>query len=161
MGVCVIAAATVGFVMVAVIATSFDLKTAVLMVLGLLGAWALGAGFINGWRTPLLVVRPDALTIPTFFGARDIPISPSHPMGEYLASSRHSSRNGTIEGNKFVHFFTLDAAGTLTQVAAMHRDAPMIADIRRALTDVAGLKIETLKVNQKKKTRPDVSHWKK
>ena len=131
--------------------------------LGFSGTCALGAGFINAWRTPLLTIRPDAFVVPTFFGARAIPIGPGQPLGEFLASSSHGSSNrpGTIEGNKFVHFYTLDAHGALVELAALHRDTPMIAEIRRAFQDVAGLKPETLKADPKARwSRPDVAHWK-
>lgn len=160
MGVLIILAACAGVVVVLITARSYDLKTAGLVILGFIGACGLGYAFINAWRTPILTVRPDRLTIPTFFGVRDIPITPGHPMGEYLASSTRGSNSiaGTIEDQKFVHFFTLDAKGSLTEVVAMHRAAPQIPFIRRAFQEVAGLKIETLKPDRTAK-KPDVSHW--
>lgn len=162
MGVLIIATACAGVVTVVLVARSYDLVTVALIVLGFAGACALGAGFINSWRTPMLTIRPDALTIPTFFGQRKIPIEPNHPLGEYLASSHRSSRRtGTIDGNKFVHFFTLDADGVLTELVALHRAAPEIARIRRAFEDVAGLTVETLKVDAAKPSRPDIAHWSK
>lgn len=158
-GALIIASACIGVIMVAVVARSYDLKTIALTVSGFVGACALGAGFINAWRTPMLTIRPEAITIPTFWGRREIVIQKDHPLGEYLASSQKSSRKtGTIEGNKFVHFYTLDA-GRLIELISMHRDAPTLADIRSAFHDVAGLSIETLKVDTAKPTRPDVSHW--
>jgi len=160
MGVLIIAAACAGVGTLAVVARNYDLATIALIVLGFAGACALGAGFINAWRTPMLTIRPDALAIPTFFGKREIPIRPGHPLGEYLASSHRSSRRaGTIEGNKFVHFFTLDADGVLTELVALHRAAPEIAQIRRAFEAVAGLTVEPLKVDAAKPSRPDVAHW--
>lgn len=138
-GVLIIAVACVGLVMVAVLAPRYDLQTVGLALLGFAGASTLGAGFVNSWRTPLLTVRPDALIIPAFLGKREIPITADHPLGEYLASSHKSSRSkGTIEASKFVHFITLDAAGTLTEVVSMHRDAPQIptfAGLSRRLQD--------------------------
>lgn len=161
MGVLIILAACVGVVMLAFMARSYDLKTFGLVVAGFIGACALGYAFINTWRTPLLIVQPDVLTIPTFFGRREIPIKPGHPLGEYLASSVRSGKSiaGTIEERKFVHFFTLDSRGALTELVAMHRAAQQIPYIRQALRDIAGLKIETLKVDPKKPGKPDVSHW--
>ncbi len=131
-----------------------------LVVLGFIGIGALGYGFINAWRSPLLTVRPDRLTIPTFFGARDIPVKPGHPVGEYLASSHRGGNSiaGTIEERKFVHLYTLDANGSLTELIAMHRAARQIPYIRHALQDIAGLRIETLGVDPKTKG-PDISHW--
>jgi len=156
----IISAAFLGLIVVAVLARSYDLKTVTLCVLGFAGACALGAGFINAWRTPMLTIRPNVLTKTTFFGQREISIHEGHPFGEYLASSVHSRRRGgTIEGNKFVHFYTLDA-GDLVELVAMHREATEISQIRRAFQDVAGLTIETLKVDAKNPSRPDVAHWK-
>lgn len=163
MGILIIAAAIAGVVMAALLARSFDLKTIALIGIGFLGASALGAGFINAWRTPMLTVRPDALKVPTFFGAREIPIREGHPIGEFLAVSDRGSvsRPGTVEANKFVHFYTLDGEGALTELAALHRAAPMIGQIRRAFAEVAGLKLETLQADPKsKRARPDVAHWK-
>jgi len=160
MGVLIFAAALVGVVMLAVVGRGIDLKTVALAALGFAGSTMLAFAFLNGWRTPLLVVRPDALIIATFFGSRTIAIRTDHPLGECLATSPRNSRNtGTIEGNKFVYFFTLDDAGRLTKLVSMHRDAPDIPLIRQALVEIGGLTIETLKVNPKNTTRPDVSHW--
>ena len=160
MGVLIIVAACGGVIFLLFAARSYDLKTTGLVILGFIGACALGYAFINVWRRPMLTVRPDRLTIPTFFGVRDIPIRPDHPLGEYLASSVRGGNSiaGTIEERKFVHFYTLDARGSLTELVAMHRAAQQIPYIRQALQDVAGLKIETLKANPKSKG-PDVSHW--
>ena len=164
MGILLIAAASAGVVMAALLMRGPDLKTIALIAAGFSGALALAAGFINAWRTPLLTIAPDRLTVPTFFGARDIPIAPGYPLGEFLASSDRggSNRPGTPEGNKFVHFYTLDAQGALTELAALHRDAPMIAQIRRAFGEVAGLTVETLKADPRSRlARPDVAHWKR
>ncbi|WP_131802279.1 hypothetical protein [Yoonia tamlensis] len=159
LGVVFIAAACVGVVMLAFMARIYDAKTIILTALGFLGACALGVGFINAWRTPMLTISASAIVKPTFFGRKEIAIRKNHPLGEYLASSVHGSRRtGTIEGNKFVHFYTLDA-GVLTELVSMHRDAPVLVDIRRAFRDVAGLTIETLKVDANKPSRPDVAHW--
>ena len=163
MGLLLILAACVGVVMAALMARGFDLKTIVLIGLGFSGICALGAGFINAWRTPMLTIRPDAFVVPTFFGARTIAVGPDQPLGEFLASSDRGSSNrpGTIEDNKFVHFYTLDARGALVELAALHRAAPMIAKIRRAFQDVAGLEPETLKADPNvRRARPDVAHWK-
>lgn len=162
MGLLLIAAASAGVVMAVLLMRGPDLKTIALIVVGFSGALALAFGFINAWRTPLLTIAPDRLTVPTFFGAREIPIGRGHPLGEFLASSDRggSNRPGTLEGNKFVHFYTLDAHGTLTELAALHRDAPLIAPMRRAFRDVAGLTVETLKADPNARlTRPDVAHW--
>lgn len=162
MGVLIIAAACAGVVTVAVVVRSYDLATTALITLGFAGACALGVAFINVWRTPMLKIRPDALTIPTFFGQREISIKAGHPLGEYLASSHRSSRRtGAIESNKFVHFFTLDADDVLTELVALHRAAPVIAQIRSAFEDVAGLTVETLKIDAANPSRPDVAHWRK
>jgi hypothetical protein len=160
LGVLIIAAAFVGVIMLAVLAQSYDLKTICLTALGFVGACALGTGFINTWRTPMLTIRPGALIIPTFFGQREILIDADHPLGEYLASSVHSNRrSGTIEGNKFTHFYTLDA-GVLVELLSMHREAIEIPNIRCAFQDVAGLSIETLKVDTANPSLPDIAHWK-
>jgi len=161
-GFLIILAACAGVIMVAVTAQSFDVATFAMIVLGFAGACALGVAFINTWRRPMLTIRPDAFTVPTTFGTREIAIKAGHPVGEFLASShRGNHRAGTIESNKFVHFYTLDAAGALVELVAMHRAAPEIAPIRRAFTDVAGLKVETLNADPKsKRSRPDVAHWK-
>lgn len=158
-----ILAACAGVIMVGLQARSVDLKTVVLMVLGFAGACTLGAAFINAWRTPMLTIRPDAVIVPTFLGQRTIPMKSGHPLGEFLASSnRGSTQGGTIEDNKYVHFYTLDADGALTELVAMHRAAPEIPQIRRAFQEVAGKKPETLKADPKtKKARPDVAHWTK
>jgi hypothetical protein len=159
LGVLIIAAAFVGVIMLAVLAQSYDPKTICLAALGFAGACALGAGFVNTWRTPMLTIRPGALIIPTFFGQREILIDTDHPLGEYLASSVHSNRrSGTIEGNKFIHFYTLDA-GVLVELLSMHREATEISNIRRAFQDVAGLSIEVLDVDAAKPSRPDIAHW--
>ncbi|MCB9897994.1 MAG: hypothetical protein H6825_08325 [Planctomycetes bacterium] len=162
MGVLFILAACAGVVMAVLIGQDFDVETVTLIVLGFLGACALGVGFIHAWRTPMLTIQPDALTVPTFFGAREIPIGPGHPVGEFLASSdKVSHRSGTIESNKFVFFYTLDARGTLTELVSMHRAAPAVAQIRRALEQVAGLRVEVLEADpNSRKARPDVAHWK-
>lgn len=126
MGLLIIVAACAGVIMAVLLGSSFDLKTITLIALGFVGACALGAGFINAWRTPMLTIGPDALIVPTFFGAREIPIRTGHPVGEFLASPKTGggSRGGTIESNKFVHFYTLDAGGALIELAALHRAAP-------------------------------------
>ncbi len=161
MGALIILAALAGVLFIAFAGRGIDLKTVALIILGFAGACALGAGFINAGRTPMLTIRPDAFTIPTFFGQRDIPIRPGQPLGEYLASSvKRTSRAGTIEGNKFVHFCTLDETGVLTELRSMHRDAPEIPEIRRAFQNVAGLTVETLSLDPKsRRSRPDVAHW--
>lgn len=161
MGVLILLATAVGLVLVVATGAFFDLKTAVLVTLGVAGAGALGVAFINAWRTPMLTVRPDALIVPTVFGAREIRTGPGHPVGEFLAvSDRGSGRVGTIEANKFVHFYTLDGSGRLVELAAMHRDAPEIPAIRRALVEVGGLRVETLRADPKSRlSRPDVGHW--
>jgi hypothetical protein len=158
----VFAAALAGLVLGVAMAWSGDFATSGLALAGCAGACALGAGLVNGWRTPMLEIKADALVIPTAFGKREIPIRKGHPLGEYLASShRRTSSAGTIEGNKFVHFFTLDNAGQLTELVAMHREAPVIADIRRALRDITGLEIETLTVDPNRPSRPDIAHWRR
>ena len=162
MGILIIVAACAAVIMAVSVTESFDLATIALIVLGFSGACALGIGLINTWRTPMLTVRPDVLTVPTFFVEREIPIKAGHPLGEYLASSiRNRRRLGTIEGNKFVHFYTLDSVGVLTELMCLHREAPEIAPVRRAFKDIAGLTIETLKVDPNSKpSGPDVEHWK-
>jgi hypothetical protein len=139
-----------------------DLVTLTLSAVGFVGACVVGGGFINAWRTPMLTIHARALSVPTFLGHRDIAIKPNHPVGEYLASSIRSNRkSGTIEGNKFVHFYTLDGDGVLTELVALHRDAPEIAGIRRAFGDIAGLTVETLKVDPNSSPQgPDIAHWK-
>ncbi|TNF18155.1 MAG: hypothetical protein EP318_19160 [Rhodobacteraceae bacterium] len=161
MGVLILAAAVVGLGMAVFMIRDADLKTNLLILLGFCGACALGYGFLNAWRVPMLSVRPDALVIPTFFGTRRIDLGPGHPLGEFLAVSQRSNRTaGTIEGNKFVHFQTLDGQGALTELVALHRDAPQIPEIRRALQQVTGLTIETLRQDPaSRKVRPDIAHW--
>lgn len=161
LGVLMIAAAFVGLGMAVFLMHDVDLKTNLLILLGFCGACALGYAFVNAWRVPLLTVRPDALVIPTFFGVRSIAIAPGHPLGEFLAVTHRSSRRtGTIEGNKFVHFYTLDGRGALTELVAMHRDAPQIPEIRRALQQVAGLRCEMLRKDPaSRQVRPDIAHW--
>jgi len=160
-GFLIILAACAGLIMVVVTAQRFDLKTFAMIVVGFAGACALGGAFINTWRTPLLTIRPDAFTVPTMFGAREIAIKAGHPVGEFLASShRGGNRGGTIESNKFVHFYTLDAAGALIELVSMHRAALEIPQIRRAFTEVAGLKVETLSADPNSRwSRPDIAHW--
>ncbi|MGY3436364.1 MULTISPECIES: hypothetical protein [unclassified Marinovum] len=161
MGVLIIAAACTGLVMALFMGKDFDLKTNALVLAGFAGACALGYAFLNTWRRPMLSIRPDRVVIPSFFGAKTIPISPGQPFGEFLATSYHGfDRPGTIEGNKFVHFYTLDARGELTKLMALHRDAPEIDTIRRAFLEVAGLKAETLKADKtSRKGKPDIAHW--
>lgn len=162
MGVLTFGAAGAGIIAVIVLRQSLDLKTGVFLALGVAGACALGAGLINAWRTPMLTVEPDALTIPTFFGAQVISIGAGHPVGEFLGPvNRASSRkSATIEDRKPVLFYTLDAAGTLTKFASLNRNAPQLAQIRRALTDIAGLKVEILKADPNTKpSLPDATHW--
>lgn len=163
MGVLMIGAAFIGLGMAIFMIRDADLKTNLLILLGFGGACALGYAFLNAWREPMLTIRPDALVIPTFFGTRSIPVGPGHPLGEFLAVSHRTSRNtGTIEGNKFVHFFTLDGRGKLTELVALHRDAPEIPEIRRALQQVAGLTVETLRKDPtSRKVKPDIAHWRK
>ena len=162
MGAVIILAACAGAVMAVLAEQDFRLETLAPVALGLLGACALGVGFINAWRTPMLTIQPDSLTVPTFFGAREIPIKAGHPVGEFLASSdKSSNRAGTIESNKFVHFYTLDARGTLTELVSMHRAAPGVAEMRRAFEHVAGLEVEVLEADPNSmRSRPDVAHWK-
>lgn len=139
----------------------FDLKTIGLALAGAVGAVALGYGFIHSARVPLLTVRPDALVVPTFFGRREIEVGPGHPVGEFIASSKHGGGGaGTIEERKFSHFYTLDGAGRLVELVALHRAAPMIPEIRAALRDVAGLEVEELRrAPGTRQSRPDVAHW--
>lgn len=157
----IIAAACVGVVMSALMLRSPDLTTIILIALGFAGACALGVAFINTWRRPMLAVRPDAVTVPTIFGVRDIPVRTGQPIGEFLASSVHSGgRGGTIEDNKFVHFYLKDADGALVELVALHRAAPMLAKMRRAFEEIAGLRIDQLDpVTKRGRSRPDVSHW--
>ena len=147
MGLAIIGAALAGAGAALVLGRTLDLGTLALIGLGVAGAGALGAGFINAWRTPMLTIRPDTLTVPTVFGAREIPIAAGHPVGELVASAvQGSTRGGTIEANKFVHFYTLDAGGALTELVALHRAAPMIEEIRRGFREIAGLKVEALRL---------------
>ena len=162
MGVLIIAAACAGLGFALFAGAGFDLNTNLLVLAGFLGAVALGLAFLNAWRSPMLTVRPDALVLPTAFGTRTIPLSPGHPAGEFLGPSDRGGarRPGGPEANRFVHFYTLDAKGNLTELAALHHAAPEIPRIREALQQVAGLKIETLSPDPtSRRARPDTRHW--
>lgn len=116
-----------------------------LIGLGLAGGLALAAGFLNAWRQPLLIVAPGCLTVPTFFGKRDIAVQRGQTVGELLATPSHGgSRAGGIEAGKFVHFYLMDAATDPILLVALHRAAPMVDDIRRALIAVAGLRVDLM-----------------
>lgn len=162
MGVLIIAAACAGLGFALFAGTGFDLTTNLLVLAGFLGAVALGLAFLNAWRSPMLTVRSDALVLPTVFGTRTIPLSPGHPAGEFLGPSDRggSRRPGGPEANRFVHFYTLDARGKLTELAALHHAAPEIPRIRQALQQVAGLTLETLSPDPtSRRARPDTRHW--
>lgn len=157
-----IGAACVGVVMATLMLRHPDLETIVLIALGFAGSCALGAAFLNAWRSPALVVRPGVVTIQTLFGTRDIPVRPGQPVGEYLASSMEGGTiSGTVEDNKFVHFYVRDGNGELVELVALHRATPVLVPIRQALVEIAGLRIDRLKpVHGWMRSRPDVSHWK-
>lgn len=160
MGGILIAGSLAGLIAALVIGKNFDYATSASILLCVAIVCAVGYGMINAWRHPLLTVTPEALIVPTFFGTRTIPITPGHPVGELLATPSRSRRPGGHEANKFVHFFTLDARGKLVELLALHRDAPEIPQIRRALREVGGLSVETLSVDQRAgPARPDISHW--
>ena len=162
MGVLLMTAAGIGFMGIIVSGLIFDPKTFFLSSLGMAGIIALGFAFVNTWRTPMLVVSPDALTIPTVFGQRDIPITPDHPIGTFLTIPDFGTTRNTvtIEGRKSEHFYTLDERGKLVLLTALHRASPDIAEIRRALEGVGGLTLETLKRDPSSRiNRPDISHW--
>lgn len=160
-GMVILVATWGGIVTAAVMMRRLDAGTVALMLLGLAGGTALAAGMINAWRVPMLVIRHDCFTIPTFFATRDIAIGPGQRVGELLASSHLSpDRAGSIEGNKFVHFYALDDLGKPVELLALHRDAPQIPHIRRALAEVAGLPIDSLHpVRTSGRVRPDLAHW--
>ncbi|OWU86542.1 hypothetical protein ATO6_07070 [Oceanicola sp. 22II-s10i] len=162
-GILMIAAASVGIVALIVMSGGLDLKTYALALIGWTGACALGWAFVNAWRTPMLTVRPDALIVPSWFASRTIPIRPGHPIGELLAIPDFGGhRPGNAEGNKFAHIYTLDDAGKLTLLTALHRDAPALTMIRRALTETAGLRLERLEKDlNARRTLPEISHWKR
>lgn len=140
-----------------------DAKSLLLLGLGLCGAGVLAAGCWNAWRVPLLTVRPDLLVVPRFLGTREVALSPGHPVGELLASPDHGgNRPGSIEAGKFVFVFTLDGEGELVELLSLHRAAPMLADVRRALREIAGLEIEQLVRDPgARRPRPDVRHWRR
>jgi len=148
-------------VMAALMLRHPDLKTILLIALGFFGSCLLGLAMINIWRNPMLTVRPGVVTVPTLFGTREIRVRPGQPVGEYLASSARDNRGGgSIEGNKFVHFFLRDDRGRLVELLAMHREAPDLPPIRRAFVEIAGLRLDPLKpVARWASSRPDVSHW--
>lgn len=148
----------------AVVATRApDLQTLAAVGFCVVAALMLGAGLLNAWRRPMLVIGADRLIVPTFFGAREIAFMDGHPVGELLASSVHTgNRLGDIESNKFVHFFTLDGKGDLVELVALHRASPLVPQIRRAFSDIAGLTVEVMVRDPKaRRPRPDVSHWRK
>lgn len=162
MGILLIAAAFLGVIAVVFAGAARDPVTLVLLILGFIGVCALGYGFINAWRTPMLTVRPDALGVPTFFGSRTIPVAPGHPVGELLGSQDVGGlrKGAALADNKFVHIYTLDRTGTLIELISLHRNTPILADIRHALQDVSGLTIETLAPDSRaKRLRPDIRHW--
>lgn len=162
MDVLCIGAAIVGLGMAVTMMRGVDLKTVVLIFLGFCGTCALGYACLNAWRVPLPTVRPDALVIPAFFGARRIPLGPGHPLGKFLAVSDQVRRRRTVttDASTYVHFYTLDGRGALTKLVAMRRDAPQLPQVRRALRDVAGLRSETLRQDPaSRKVKPDVAHW--
>lgn len=160
-GFLIIAAACIGLVMSVLMLRRPDMMTSGLIAAGFAGSCLLGAAFINTWRIPMLVIRPESVAIPALFGTRTIPVKPGQPVGELLASSVYSDRRGgMIEDNKFVHFYLLDGNGALVELVALHRAAPELEPMRRAFVEIAGLRIDRLKpVVKHGGSRPDVTHW--
>ena len=146
-----------------VIATASALEPArtVVQLAFALAVAAIGWGLTNAWRTPLLVVEPGRILVPTFFAQREISVRPGHRAGELLASSPSSShRAGPIEANKFVYFFALAPDGTVEQIVALHRAAPMIQNIRHALHKIAGLPIDHITRDPgARRPWPDAAAW--
>lgn len=161
MGCLIIGAALVGVGMAVVMMRDPDLQTLVLLALGTVGALLLGAGLLNAWRVPMLMIWADRVMLPTFFGRREVMLVPGGRVGEVLATPAHGGgRAGDIEGNKFVHFFALDAAGDVVELLALHRASPMVEAIRRAFEDIAGLKVDVLTRDPKApRPRPDPAQW--
>lgn len=139
----------------------FDLRAILIAAGGLVGGLALAVGFVNSWRQPMLRVEPGRLTVPSFFGTREIAVAPGQKVGEVLATPAHGgSRAGGIDENRFVHFFALDGTGQPVLLVALHRAAPVIAEIRRALQEVAGLRVEVMPRDPgAPRPRPDMTHW--
>lgn len=161
MGFAVFAAALAAAVVAAVEMQDPEPTSVVLLVLAVGGALALGAGLLNAWRVPLLSIRADRLVVPTFFGRREIALRPGHRVGELLATPAHAgNRPGELEANKFVHFFTLDGAGRVVELAAVHRASPMVEQIRRAFAQLAGVQVEPLSRDPAvRRPWPAVGHW--
>lgn len=161
MGGLMIGAAAIGVVMAVFLLRHPDMKTVLQIALGFAGAFALGVAIINAWRNPLLVARPDGITILTFFGTGDIPVRPGRPVGEYLATPAGTGPRGDgIEGNRFVHFCLQDRGGNLVRLLALHREAPDLPRVRCAFEEIAGLRLEQLKmIARGANSRPDVAHW--
>lgn len=139
----------------------FDLRTTLIAAAGLIGGLALAFGFVNSARQPMLRVEPGRLTIPTFFGTREIAVAPGQKVGELLATpASGGNRSGSIEGNRFVHFFALDATGQPVLLLALHRATPLLDDIRRALQQVCGLRVEVVPRDRKaRRPWPDMAQW--
>ena len=166
LGIFTIPAATVALLIGIFAGRDFDFQTIGMLVLVYIAICALGLGFINAWRTPMLTVQPDTLKIATFFGARSIPISKGQRLGEFHGFINNntdksvSARSGRVRHTKAVFFYTMDSKGALVKLIVLNEVLPMIAQIRDALSDVAGLQIETLsRDGSTRQSRPDVAHW--
>ena len=153
--------ALVGAGVAVAVMPGLDARGVTVLALVLAVVLSVAVGLLNSWRQPLLVVAPDRLTIPTFFGRREIAVRPGQTIGELLATPAHGGRrSGSIEGNRFVHFFALDGAGQPVLLVALHRNAPMVAGIRRALQEIAGLRVTVMARDPKApRPRPDVRQF--
>lgn len=158
-GALMMAAAFAGAVAAVLMLRHPDLKTITIISLGLFAVSGLGLAFIHAGRCPLLVVRPDAVIIPTLCGTRQIPVRAGQNLGEMLAHSARAGGNRSPgEGHKFVHFYLRDANGQPIELLALHRDAPDLIPIRRALAEIAGLKFKQLRaIKLHAQTKPDFS----
>ncbi len=155
MGVAIVLAALTGVGFVLVFGGGVDRMLRALAFFGMGLACLVGYGMINAGRQPMLVIRPDAFFIPTFFGARRIPLRPHHPLGEFLAVPDRGK-----DADRFTQFFTLDAKGGLVELVALHHRASELSVMRRGFREVAGLKIDILQPDPaSKQPMPDVAHW--
>ncbi|MBI1417364.1 MAG: hypothetical protein GC146_09090 [Limimaricola sp.] len=160
-GVAIIIAAIVGVLLALVAGSWSDPATIAWLLLGLVGAVALGLGMINAWRTPALTIRPGQICVPSFFGERRITVRPGELVAELLATPVNGgNRVGPIEANRFVHLFVRDADGRPVQILAMHPAAPEVDKVRRALGDIAGLRVVPAgRAPGAKRPVPDPSSW--
>lgn len=160
-GVLVMVGAAVGAVFYLIALRNGDLTELSVVILIAVAVGAIGFGLTNAWRTPILVVEPRRLVVPTFFFQREITLRPGYRVGHLLASSPNGTqRVGSIEANKYVYIFGLDPNGAVIELASLHRAAPLITEILYALHHVAGLPVEQIERDRKmRRPWPDVAEW--